>query len=33
MVGFRMRADGTGPLTLSIAFPNDESAKISPMIQ
>ena len=31
--GYRMRADGTGPLTLSIAFPNDESAKISPMIQ
>ncbi len=31
--GYRLRADGTGPLELSIAFPNDESAKIAPMIQ
>ena len=31
--GYRMRADGSGALTLSIAFPNDESAKIAPMIQ
>ena len=31
--GYRLRADGMGPLTLSIAFPNDESAKIAPMIQ
>ena len=31
--GYRTRADGTGPLELSIAFPNDESAKIAPMIQ
>jgi peptide/nickel transport system substrate-binding protein len=31
--GYRIRADGTGPLALSIAFPNDESAKIAPMIQ
>ncbi|MCY4528966.1 MAG: ABC transporter substrate-binding protein [Chloroflexi bacterium] len=31
--GYRLRADGMGPLTLSIAFPNDESAKIAPMVQ
>ena len=31
--GYRLRSDGTGPLELSIAFPNDESAKIAPMIQ
>ena len=31
--GYRTRADGSGPLQLSIAFPNDESAKIAPMIQ
>ena len=31
--GYRLREDGTGPLTLSIAFPNDESAKIAPMVQ
>lgn len=31
--GYRLRADGTGPVELSIAFPNDESAKIAPMIQ
>ena len=31
--GYRMRSDGTGPLELSIAFPNDESAKIAPMVQ
>lgn len=31
--GYRMRSDGTGPIELSIAFPNDESAKIAPMVQ
>ena len=31
--GYRLRSDGTGPLELSIAFPNDESAKIAPMVQ
>ena len=31
--GYRMRSDGTEPLTLNIVFPDDESAKIAPMIQ